>query len=234
MMRGLVIALLPAVAAAQPNQADEEFKRGKALMAQNKLAEACAAFDKSQQLDPKVSVVLNQANCREKNGQLATARKLFVTAAEQTDRATDPAGVQLHTVALERAAKLGDRVSTLTIDVPAPARVAGLAIKYNAGTIEPIAWNTALQLDGGSYTIEASATDFKPWSKTITLANEKDKQTVTVPALEPIAKPPEETKPVETKPVETKPELHRAIEPPPEPPARWPAYVVGGGGVVMV
>src|SRR5262245_14784994 len=189
MMRGLVIALLPAVAAAQPNQADEEFKRGKALMTQNKFAEACAAFDKSQQLDPKVAVVLNQANCREKNGELATARKLFVAAAEQTDRATSPDDVQLHTVALERAAKLGDRVSTLTLDVPAASRIAGLSIKYDKGVIEPVLWNSAIQIDGGSYTIEASAPDHKPWSTKVTIALEKDKQTVSVPVLESTVKP---------------------------------------------
>jgi len=212
-MNAMIVALALFVstnAFAQPNQADAEFKRGKELMAQGKYADACAAFDKSQQLEPSVSVMLNQANCREKNGQLATARKLFLSAAAQTDRATDTKNVQFHTVAVDKAAKLAERVSTLTIDVPAANRVIGLAIKRDADVIDPNAWSASAELDGGTYKIEASAPDRQPFTVTITLAVEKDRKTVTVPALEPIAKPdvtpPDGTKPDGTKPDGTKPD----------------------------
>ncbi|HEY5921617.1 MAG TPA: tetratricopeptide repeat protein [Kofleriaceae bacterium] len=202
--------LVSAPAVAQPNQADAEFKRGKALMAQNKYAEACAAFDKSQQLEPNVSVILNQANCREKNGQLATARELFLEAAKQTQRATDAKHVQLYNVSVERAAKLNDRVPSLTIDVPEPSRVMGLTVKRNGSLVSQAAWGTGLLLDGGTYVVEASAPDRKPWTETVTLATEKDRKTVAVPVLEAIVRPdvtpPDATKPDATKPDPTKPD----------------------------
>jgi hypothetical protein len=205
-----VLALLVSSHAfAQGNQADVEFKRGKELMAQGKYAEACTAFDKSQALDPTVSVMLNQANCREKNGQLATARELFLAAAMQTNRASDAKNIQFHNVAVDRAAKLADRVSSLTIDVPQASRVLGLVIKRNGTAVEPVMWNTAALLDGGSYVIEASAPDHKPFTTTVALATEKDRQTVTV-ALEanpkPVVTPPDQTQPDTTKPDTTRPD----------------------------
>ncbi|HEY5947943.1 MAG TPA: hypothetical protein VIV40_20745 [Kofleriaceae bacterium] len=253
-VRGVALLLLlwSAQAFAQSSPADAEFKRGKALMAQNKFAEACAAFDKSQELEASVSVMLNQANCREKNGQLATARKLFVAAAAQTDRATDAKNVQFHNVGLDRAAKLGDRVSTLTIDVPTAARVMGLSIKRDGDAIDQLAWGTALQLDGGTYTVEASAPDRKPWSATVTLGKEKDRKTVTVPVLELVVKPdvtspdttkPDTTKPDTTKPDTTKPDvttkpdttsdLGGPIEPAPHR-SRVVPILVGVGGIALL
>lgn len=243
------VLLASAPARAQKADADAEFKRGKALMAQQKYAEACAAFDKSQELDPKVSVVMNQANCREKNGQLATARKLFEAAAAQTDRASDAAGVQLHGVALDRAAKLGDRVSTLTLDVPAASRVAGLVIKRGTDVVDPVSWGSAVMVDGGTYTIDVSAPDHVAWSTTVTVAGEKDHKTVSVPALQAVAKPAE-TKPVEPlekptdtnvdTPIATPPTAVKATEtgvtvttPAPRR-SRLPAYLVGGAGVALI
>ena len=205
-----LVALAPAIAFAQGNPADVEFNRGKELLKQGKYAEACAAFDKSQALEASVSVMLNQANCREKNGQLATARKLFQTAAQQTDGLTDAKNAKLHKVAVDHAAQLADRVSTLVVDVQPANRVIGLAIKRDADVIDPASWNQPLALDGGTYTIEASAPDRKSFTQTITINVEKDRKTVTVPALEVIAKPavtnPDVTKPDGTKPDGTKPD----------------------------
>jgi hypothetical protein len=205
-----IVALVSAQAAAQGNPADVEFKRAKELMAQGKYAEACAAFDKSQALEASVSVLINQANCREQNGQLATARELFLQAARQTDRATDARTMKLYSVAVERAAKLADRVSSLTIDVPETSRVPGLAIKRNGVVIAPLMWGSAALLDGGTYVIEASAPDYKSSTTTLTLALEKDRKTVTIQPLEAVAKPdatkPDTTQPDPTKPDPTKPD----------------------------
>src|SRR5436190_11289267 len=72
-------------------QAEVLFRQGKTLFAAGKFAEACAAFDASERLEPDVSTVMNQANCREKNGQLATAWGEFLDAERQTRSATDAA-----------------------------------------------------------------------------------------------------------------------------------------------
>src|SRR6185295_9997285 len=49
-------------------EAEAMFRQGKDLMASGKIADACAAFDLSQKLDPRATTLINQANCRERNG----------------------------------------------------------------------------------------------------------------------------------------------------------------------
>src|SRR5688500_6916501 len=104
----LSILAAPTRAHAQSSTAQAEtlFRQGKDLMTQGKIAEACAAFDASQKLDPTIVTLLNQASCREKNGQLATAWGLFLEAERQSRSATDDAGRQLHRVATGHAAKI--------------------------------------------------------------------------------------------------------------------------------
>src|SRR5882724_2573792 len=111
----MVLALLGSTAHAQPAgaQAETLFRQGKDLMAKGKIAEACAAFDASQKLDPTIATLLNQAACREKNNQFATAWGLFLEAERQTRSAADPKTQQLHQVAAGKAAKLEPRLSTL-------------------------------------------------------------------------------------------------------------------------
>src|ERR1043166_9179048 len=113
------------IAAAQPSgaQAETLFRQGKDLMAKGKTAEACAAFDASQKLDPTISTLLNQAACREKNEQLATAWGLFLEAERQPRTASDAPPQQLHQVAASKAAKLEPRLSTLTITVSSDNRI---------------------------------------------------------------------------------------------------------------
>jgi hypothetical protein len=245
----VLVALGAPHAVAQPATADAEFKRGKALMAEGKVAAACDAFDKSQALEPNVSTILNQANCREKNNQLATAHALFTQAAIQTDRSSEVSTVQLHNVALDRAAKLGARVSIVTLDIPADARVLGLTIKRGGTAIDPTLWAQPIELDGGTYAFEITATDRIPTTVSVTVAAEKDRKTVTIPTLLVIDKPPPDTTkpPVDTtKPPAdtTKPgdagkppvEIKKPVPVEPEPAAptsRTLAYVVGGGGVAL-
>src|SRR5436305_3826151 len=103
----VALVLAAGTARAQPSgaQAETLFRQGKDLMAKGKIAEACAAFDASQKLDPTISTLLNQAACREKNEQFATAWGLFLEAERQTRTATDTATQQLHQVAATKAAK---------------------------------------------------------------------------------------------------------------------------------
>src|SRR5262249_6041948 len=91
----VALLLAAGTAHAQPAgaQAETLFRQGKDLMAKGKIAEACAAFDASQKLEPTISALLNLAACREKNGQLATAWGLFLEArgCVPGGRAADPA-----------------------------------------------------------------------------------------------------------------------------------------------
>lgn len=179
------LAALSPAAYAQPSgaQAETLFREGKDLMAKGKIAEACAAFDASQRLDPTIATLLNQAACREKNNQLATAWGLFLEAERQTRAASDAASQQLHQVAATKAAKLEPRLSTLTVTVPAESRVGGLQILRGADAVDQAAWNKALPVDGGTYKITATAPGNAAWSSTVTISNERDAKTIEIPKL---------------------------------------------------
>jgi hypothetical protein len=191
----IAVAALFAVTAARTGaraqsstaQAEALFRQGKELIAHGKIAEACAAFDASQKLDPTIATLLNQAACREKNGQLATAWGLFLEAERQSRAANDQATRQLHRVATGHAAKLEPRLSTLTITVPAENRVGGLEILRNNEPVDPGAWNKALPVDGGSYRITARAPGNADWSSTITVGVEHDAKSIETPKLKAAA-----------------------------------------------
>ncbi|HEY1549617.1 MAG TPA: tetratricopeptide repeat protein, partial [Kofleriaceae bacterium] len=88
----LVVIGLARVAFADPGHvADETFERGRALMAKKQYAEACAAFEQSQRLDPQFGTLFNLADCEVQLGKLATAwgryRELERTDSNQERRA---------------------------------------------------------------------------------------------------------------------------------------------------
>jgi hypothetical protein len=187
----IVVAALVVIAAARTGahaqsstaQAETLFRQGKDLLAHGHIAEACAAFDASQKLDPTLATLLNQASCREKNGQLATAWGLFLEAERQSRAPTDDGTRQLHQVATSHAAKLEPRLSTLTINVAPDNRVGGLEILRNSEPIDPGAWNKALPVDGGTYKITARAPGNTDWSTTVTVGIDHDAQTIETPKL---------------------------------------------------
>ncbi|HWO22983.1 MAG TPA: tetratricopeptide repeat protein [Kofleriaceae bacterium] len=166
-------------------QAEALFREGKRLMAAGKVAEACAAFDASQKLDPTVTTLLNQADCREKNGQLATAWGLFLEVNRLSRTASDAAGKQMRVVAAQRAARLEPRLSTLRIDVPAENRIGGLEILRDGDVLDPATWDKPLPIDGGTYRISARAPGNAEWSSSVTVAPERDARALEVPKLRP-------------------------------------------------
>jgi hypothetical protein len=161
-------------------QAQSLFDEGRKLIKAGKIAEACTAFESSQKLDPAVTTLLNLAECREKNRQLATAWGAFVDA-NRMARASKNA--KLAKVASKYARKLEPRLSRLTITVAADRRIPGLEILRGDELVDPAGWNHALPIDGGTYTIAARAPGHTPWSITRTIKNESDLQTIEVPRL---------------------------------------------------
>jgi hypothetical protein len=233
----IVLAALVAVAAARTAalaqsstaQAETLFRQAKELLAHGKLAEACAAFDASQKLEPTIATLLNQASCREKNGQLATAWGLFLDAERQTRGSTDEPTRQLHQVATEHAAKLERRLSTLTIMVPAENRVGGLEILRNNEPVDPGAWNKALPVDGGTYKIMARAPGNADWSSTVTVGVEHDTETIETPRLKAAALGPVPVQPAVPAPV-APPVVARAEHPR----SKVIPLALGGGAVALV
>lgn len=194
----LSLSMASWTAHAQPAkaQADLLFRRGMELRDAGKLAEACAAFDASQRIDPATETVLNQAHCRELNGQLATAWALFLDAARQTRSPARKADQQMHATATERAARLEARLSTLRIAVPPASRIAGLEVMRDGDVLEPATWNKPVPIDGGTYRLTARAPGRAEWSSTVTVATERDARSVEIPVLRAAEPAPVDAAPI--------------------------------------
>lgn len=153
-------------------------------MAAGKFAEACDAFEASQRADPAISTLLNEANCREKNSQLATAWGLFLEAERQTRAATDPAVEPMHKSAAAHAEKLEPRLSSLTIKLRDELRISGLEITVDGRRVDTGALNKPLPIDGGPHAISARAPGRKTWTANASVEVEHDSKTVDIPKLE--------------------------------------------------
>jgi tetratricopeptide (TPR) repeat protein len=217
-----------AVAQSAGAQAEVLFRQARDLLAAGKVAEACSAFEESQNLESTVNTLLNLAACREKLGQFASAWGHFLEAVRQTRTATDARTQQLRDVAQARAQKLEPRVSKLTINVPQHSQVDGLEITRGTERVNPGLWNRALPIDGGTYTITARAPGSSPWSTEITVAPESDTRTVEIPDLRNLPRDVEGPAP---RRVEARTEQSAA---PPLAPGRVVPLVIGAGGLVLL
>jgi hypothetical protein len=192
----LVVGLLAGPAAAGPNAVEAEalFRDGLALMEKGQYAEACEAFKTSQELDASVNTLANEANCREKNSQHATAWGLFLEVERQTRG--DKKQARLNKTAKERAAKLEGRLSYLTISVPDESRIDGLVVMRNGAPVDSGLWNRAIPVDGGEYVISGRAPGHEEWETRVSIAAENGKTTVDVPKFKEVKKlvVPEEPK----------------------------------------
>jgi hypothetical protein len=175
-------------------------------------ADACSSFEASEKAQPTAANLLNLADCREKNGQLATAWGLFLDVERQTSAAPDAATRAFHDVAHERAQRLEGRVSRLTIIVPDQSRVAGLQIVRDATPVDPALWNRAVPIDGGTYMITARAPGGTAWSAQITVAATGDAKTIEIPSMR------KEPAKVAAVPPVVVPAAPLALPPPPPPP----------------
>jgi len=182
----VVIAGAPSPAAAQSAEAEKLFRDGKVLMKQGDIANACEAFDASQRLESDAATLLNLADCREKNGQLASAWGHFVKAESLTRH--DPAKVVQNSTAHARAVALEPRLSYLTISVPDESRVDGLTVSRNGTVVDPGVWNRAVPIDGGEYEIEAKAPGHEPWTTKLTVRMEGDRESIEVPKFKELPK----------------------------------------------
>lgn len=165
-------------AAAQSAEAETLFRDGKKLMAKGQYAEACLAFEGSFKKDPAATTLLNLADCREKNGQLASAWGHFVEAA----RLARGQGA-IEKSARDRADALEPKLSYLVVAVPDDVRVDGLVVKRDGVPMDPAEWNRKMPIDGGRHTVEARAPAHEPWSTSVVVEPSGDERSLTVPAF---------------------------------------------------
>jgi hypothetical protein len=177
----LALGVTTGSAYAQSAEAEMLFREGKRLLKKGEIAEACDKFEASDRLEPTAGTKLNLADCREQNGQLATAWTTFIKAASAAKRA-DKDGKR-EAEARRRAAALEPRLIYLTILVPDDNRVEGLVIKRNNREVDPELWNERVPVDPGEYAIVAEAPDHEPLNETVVMKTKN--KSIAVPRLEP-------------------------------------------------
>jgi hypothetical protein len=167
--------------------AESLFNEALALLANKKAAEACPKLEASQRLDPGVGTLLYLADCYQQVGRTASAWGTFREAAYLAKAGKD----DRESVAVESARNIEPTLSYLTVEVTPPAGVT-LDIRRDGKPMADALWNTAIPVDPGTHTVEASAAGKKPWSTSFNVGEGPRHESVVVPALEdaPVAPPP--------------------------------------------
>jgi hypothetical protein len=159
--------------------AEALFEDARTLVAAGKYLEACPKFADSERLDPSPSTLLNLANCWEKLGRTATAWATY----KEAESAANAAKRQDYMAAAQRHADaLAPKLSRLTIQVQQP--VAGLRILRDGMLVGSAQWASAIPVDPGSRTVEASAPGYKGWTASVDISRDGAPYTITVPPLE--------------------------------------------------
>jgi hypothetical protein len=135
-MAGLLLAG-PAIADPQPpkkvSEADRLFEEGRVFAKAGKFVEACARFTKSFEIDHALGTELNLADCHEKLGHRRIAWRLFLAAADESERSDD---TQRTAFARQRANALASQLTEVVINVAQPTAT-GLAISVAGHIVEP-------------------------------------------------------------------------------------------------
>lgn len=168
------------------------FKEGRALAEAGNHAAACPKFVEALRLHAATGTALNVGDCFEKTGKLASAWGAFKSA-ETLARKKGDADRQAE--AAKRAEALSPRLSKLTIVVPPAARVPGYELKRDGEKMGEGQWGSALPVDTGAHTIEASAPGRKTWSTVVRVDTEGAAASVEAPVLEVAAAAPSDAKP---------------------------------------
>jgi hypothetical protein len=180
--------LWAAPAAAQDAAAEALFNQGRDLMKQKKFAEACEKFADSHELDPSVGALLNLADCREQNGQIASAWAAYREAASLARQRNDKKREQ---TAMDKAKKLEGRLSYLIIEVPAETRVDGMILMRNGEPVVSALWDEKVPVDPGKYVIRVEAPGYEPAEVEVNVEARGGEARAQVPAREPPPRPSE-------------------------------------------
>ncbi|MBW2523629.1 MAG: hypothetical protein JRI23_05615 [Deltaproteobacteria bacterium] len=160
--------------------AESLFQAAKELMEAGRLDEACPKFAESMRVDPAVGSLLNLARCHQLQGKTATAWAEYLNAASMARAAGQ---LEREEGAARFASELEGHLSKLTIVAPHP--VDGLEVRRGDVVVGGDALGVAVAVDPGRYVVEARAPGHRSWSTELTVGPSGDRQTVSVPELEP-------------------------------------------------
>ena len=159
----VVLAALHGSAVAEPSNASSFvpptrstmlFVEGRELATSGRVEEACKRFEESWQLERAIGTALNLGNCREREGRLLEAWRIYEDAGRTADQAHDAVRAAF---AHNRSAAVEARLTTLDISLAAPI-AAGLSITINGHPVEarPLIRE---RLDPGPIEIRATTPD---------------------------------------------------------------------------
>ena len=196
---------LAAPAHAQPSAsaaATLQFDRGRALMKEKKYAEACAAFEQSQKLDPQIGTLYNLASCWGQLGKIASAWNAYREVGQRDTNA------DRKKEANKRARELEKRLTKLVLKTPA-APPAGLVVTMNGVDVTALL-GTDSPVDPAEYKLKATAPGFATWETTAKIADEGKTITIAIELQKPGPKPDPVRTPV-------KPPVTPPVADPPKP-----------------
>ncbi|MDB4943692.1 MAG: hypothetical protein JWP97_3226 [Labilithrix sp.] len=161
----------------QSAAAESLFQEARKLMDAKRYGEACPKLAASHKLAPAVGTLLNLADCYERNNQLASAWVRFHEAVGLAQRLGRP---DREKTARDRADKLEPRLLRLTINAKDPS----VEVKLDGTALDAAALGTAVPVDPGKHTVDASAKGKKPYATSVDVSERSRSPSVDIPALE--------------------------------------------------
>lgn len=158
-LTGVAVLFLASLVRADDAGAERLFDDGRALMKAGRYPAACEKFLASEHLSPAGGTELNLADCYVKIGRTASAWALYRQAA---GRAAAAHVVGAEAAALEHATRLEPLLSTLAVEVVAPA--SDLEVLRDGEKVPREAWGTAVPVDPGPHAVEARRPGFVAFS----------------------------------------------------------------------
>ena len=168
--------------------AHQQLTQAQELKKNGQLQDALAHFEESQRLDPKLTTLMELADCQVQLGKLLEAQASFVAA---RDKAAHDQLPQSRQRAEQRLAEVEKRLAHLTLqlagDAPADAQVFRDDV-----LLEPAARDAPLLLDPGDHVVLVKASGHEDAKFAVKLAD-GDSQTLAIgagPSIAPPAPPP--------------------------------------------
>ncbi|MDX2090815.1 MAG: hypothetical protein SFX73_23350 [Kofleriaceae bacterium] len=159
--------------------AEQAFNRGRELLKVGNYAEACAAFEESQRLEPQTATQLNIALCSEQMGKLGTALRIHRDLAHREDNPQ-------HKISADAVAALEPRAPRLKIDVSEGGQRArmpsGLTVRVNGMKATNFRETPG---DLGLNRVVATAPGYKRVTSEVNITREGKTEVVTI-ILEPL------------------------------------------------
>jgi hypothetical protein len=159
--------------------AEALFIEGRELTAKGRFAEACAKFETSMALAPRLGVQLNVANCYERIGKTASAWRAFGEAAALARQLAD----EREAFARQRYQALAQTLSRLVIKIASGTSIPALVVTRDGAAIAPSSYGVAIPVDPGVHTVKAMAPGRIAWSAPTTIVASGEVVTVVIPAL---------------------------------------------------